>query len=231
MDHFQEIYQKKAADYHRMIDAEDVDGKLLPALQTVSPLQGKRVLDIGSGSGRIPLLLTPLACEVVALELSRAMLREQRLRMAEQGFVHKHIQADMRCLPLANHNFDVAIAGWAIGHLCAWYKDSWQQEMTTIIEEMCRVTVAGGMLLILETLSTGSYTPAPPTKGLADYYAWLENTWGFQRQTIQTDYQFASVEEAVQRTEFFFGEELAKKIKQNQWARVPEWTGVWSRPA
>ena len=79
----------------------------------------------------------------------------------------------------------------------------------------------------METMTTGSLTPAPPTPALAEYYAWLENEWGFQRQVIATDYQFASVEQAVEYTAFFFGEELARQIRANGWARLPEWTGVW----
>jgi hypothetical protein len=39
------------------------------------------------------------------------------------------------------------------------------------------------------------------------------------------------VDAAVARTEFFFGPELAEKIRANGWARLPEWTGVWHRPA
>jgi hypothetical protein len=37
------------------------------------------------------------------------------------------------------------------------------------------------------------------------------------------------VDEAVERTEFFFGPELAATIRANGWARLPEWTGVWSK--
>ena len=34
---------------------------------------------------------------------------------------------------------------------------------------------------------------------------------------------------AAAQTEFFFGEDLASLIRQNGWARLPEWTGVWSK--
>jgi hypothetical protein len=94
---------------------------------------------------------------------------------------------------------------------------------------MHRVAAPGGVLIVMETLTTGSLTPAPPTEGLAEYYAWLENEWGFTRQTIRTDYQFASVDEAAAKTGFFFDAELGAKILENGWARVPEWTGVWRK--
>ena len=31
--------------------------------------------------------------------------------------------------------------------------------------------------------------------------------------------------------EFFFGPELSERTCENGWARVPEWTGIWWRPA
>jgi len=37
------------------------------------------------------------------------------------------------------------------------------------------------------------------------------------------------VDEAVARTEFFFGPELTEKIRSHGWARVPEWTDLWWR--
>ena len=120
-------------------------------------------------------------------------------------------------------------AGWSIGHLRGWFAADWQTQIGRVLREMRRAVKPGGALMIMETLTTGSLTPAPPTDALAEYYAWLEDEWGFARQTIRTDYQFASVDEAVARTEFFFGSELAAKIRQQGLARLPEWTGVWSK--
>jgi len=135
----------------------------------------------------------------------------------------------MRYLPFPSAWAQVVTAGWAIGHLRGWHADEWQTQIGRVLQEMRRVVAPGGVVIIMETLTTGALTPAPPTPGLAEYYAWLENEWGFVRETISTDYQFASVDEAAARSEFFFGPELAEKIRANGWARVPEWTGVWNK--
>jgi ubiquinone/menaquinone biosynthesis C-methylase UbiE len=224
MDHFVEIYNHRAADYHRMIIPEDVDGNLLPALERVTPLTGKRILDLGSGTGRLPLLFGRRAAPLVCVDLHAGMLCEQ------QRYGHwPLLQGDMRRIPVQSGWFEVVTAGWAIGHFVGWYGQQWPAEMEHVLAEMHRVTASGGSLLIMETLTTGSHTPAPPTKGLARYYAWLENKWGFTRQEIATDYQFESVTEAIHRTEFFFGEKFGQKVRQEGWTRVPEWTGVWSK--
>ena len=64
---------------------------------------------------------------------------------------------------------------------------------------------------------------------MAAYYRFLESEWGFTRGVVPTDYRFTSLEEAVETIGFFFGDELAAKVKANRWVIVPEWTGVWWR--
>jgi ubiquinone/menaquinone biosynthesis C-methylase UbiE len=229
MDHFQAIYAARAAEYHQMIAAEDRDGRLLPAIERVSPLRGKRMLDLGTGTGRLPLLIGGQAAQLIGLDLHRDMLRRQQILRQQLAGRWALLQGDMRHLPLRSAWADVVTAGWAIGHLRSWFADDWQAQIGSVLEEMHRVVAPGGALIILETLSTGSLTPAPPNADLAEYYAWLEQAWGFRREIIPTDYHFASVEEAVARTEFFFGPNLAAKIRDQGWARLPEWTGVWSK--
>lgn len=229
MDHFRHIYTSRAADYHRLITPEDHEGNLLPALQRVTPLAGKRILDLGSGTGRLPLLLSKQAAQVIGLDLHGAMLQENRRQRDRVGGKWNLAQGDMRGLPFPTESADVVTAGWSIGHLRGWYPEDWQVQIGRVLQEMHRVVVSGGALIIIETLTTGSLTPAPPNERLAEYYAWLESGWDFVRQTIRTDYQFASVEEAVSQTEFFFGVDLAAAIRRQGWAQLPEWTGVWGK--
>ena len=228
-DHFINIYSHHADQYHEMIAVEDVDGNLLPALENVASLQGKRVLDLGSGTGRIPLLIHEIAAEVVVLDLHWDMLCEQSRQRQALGGTWGLLQGDMRFLPFASNSFDIITVGWAIGHFTGWYSEDWQAQVGLVLEEMRRVAAPGGALIILETLTTGSLIPKPPSPGLATYYAWLENEWGFTRQEISTDYLFPSLDEAAHYAEFFFGEELATKVRTNNWVRLPEWTGVWSK--
>lgn len=234
MDHYQQIYSCQAVDYQHMIAAEDVDGNLLTTLQSITPLNGKRILDLGSGTGRLPVLISAgdeKPGHIVGLDRQSAMLAENLRQCATSSAKWDLLQADMRQLPLKAGWTDIVIAGWAIGHLTGWYPDCWRDEISRVLAEMQRVIKHGGTLIVLETLGTGSLTPNPPGASLAALYTWLEADHGFQRQTIRTDYQFASVEEAVQRTEFFFGSALAQRIREHKWTRLPEWTGVWFKEA
>lgn len=222
-DHFIQVYKTRAAAYHALIAAEDADGNLLPALQAITPLEGKRVLDLGSGSGRIPLLLKDIDCEIIAVDLHHAMLVEQASHFAA---AHPLIQADIRALPLPAASADVVMAGWAIGHFTGWVSD-WKAEAARCLAEKQRAAKTGGTLIIMETMGTGVLQAAAPNAALADYYAWLESEYGFRRQVIATDYDFGTVARAAELCGAFFGEGMEAQVRANGWSRVPEFTGVW----
>ncbi len=227
MDHFQHIYAHEAATYQDLIAAEDVEGNLLPALQTIIPWQGQRILDIGSGTGRIPLLLHDKAATIIALDRYPTMLHEQSRQQEQVRATWPLVQGEMAQLPFGPAGFDVAIAGWAVGHLTAWSAGQWLPVAGRVVSEMARVTRPGGALIIIETLGTGRATPAAPNPALADYYAWLETDQGFNRLEISTDYRFNNLPEAIALTGFFFGPEMAERVRTRKWIRVPEWTGIW----
>lgn len=230
MDHFKNIYHARAADYHRMIEHEDVDGNLTACIKALLPSDVYRVLDLGSGTGRIPIILHSNEWEVVCLDLHWAMLKENLNQRNLSGGLWALAQGDSRTLPIRDRYFDVVTAGWVLGHSCAWHID-WSDQLQTVLDEMHRVARQGAVLIIMETLTTGSEVPKPPTDELAECYQWFENTWGFSRQEIRTDYSFRSVQEAISKLEFFFGKELVATIMQKKWSRVPECTGVWSKVA
>lgn len=226
-DHYVRIYSHQAEAYHRLITAEDVDNNLLPAIEAVAPLKDARLLDLGSGTGRIPILTHTLAAHITALDLYSNMLVEQKRQRDALNAHWSIVQSDMRQLPIDSRRFDIVTVGWALGHFPSWYPNNAKTHIARVLDEMTRVCKPGGALIILETLTTGSLNPAPPTEKLAAYYGWLENEFGFTRQEVSTDYQFNSLEEAVAHTEFFFGPDLAAKIRRNHWTRLPEWTGLW----
>lgn len=225
---YHEIYDHHAEAYDELVAAEDCDGNLLPALAQVMPITG-RVVEVGAGTGRVTRLLVQAGATVVATEPAAAMLAVGRQRLGEHASVSWH-QAPASALPVADAWADAGIAGWVFGHFREWMPAGWQDALTQALAELGRVVRRGGALVIIETLGTGATDPAPPTPGLAEYYAWLEAR-GFARTWVRTDYRFASVDEAARVTGFFFGQEFAARVREQGWARVPECTGIWSRPA
>ena len=225
---FETIYRERAADYDRLVSAEDCDGNLLPAIERVIPLAGARVVEVGAGTGRITRLLVSRGSRVEGFDRSEAMLAVARRRVAEVSGSGWDLRcADARDLPVTSGSADLAIAGWVFGHLRSWDADEWRQAIGRGLDEMTRAVRPGGALIVLETLGTGSEAPHPPNTELAEYYAWLEQDRGFTRDALRTDYLFPDVETAAGVLAFFFGEAFADRIRSERWTRVPECTGLW----
>jgi ubiquinone/menaquinone biosynthesis C-methylase UbiE len=224
MDHFQEIYATKADLYDRMVTREDYQHNLLPALESIHPLKDAVVIEFGAGTGRLTRLLAPHVKQIHSFDFSLHMLQNAVLPQTGNWTL---TAADNSRMPLPNNMADIAIEGWSFGHITGWYPETWREEMAAALAEMRRVTRPGGVMVILETLGTGSETPNPPNALLADFYHMLETEQGFSHTWIRTDYQFESVEEADELTRFFFGEDFADRIVREGQTIVPECTGIW----
>lgn len=227
---FHRIYERHAGEYDAMVAAEDCDGHLLPALQAIVPLAGAAVLEVGAGTGRVTRLLLEAGARVVGTEPAPAMLAVARRHTAREPAARcALLGADALALPVRAGWADVAIAGWALGHLRAWHGDAWRETIGRALAGMERALRPGGTLIVIETLGTGEERPRPPSAALAEYYAWLEGAQGMRAVSIRTDYRFADAPAAARATGFFFGEEFAARVLERHWARIPECTGLWWR--
>jgi ubiquinone/menaquinone biosynthesis C-methylase UbiE len=184
------------------------------------------VLDLGAGTGRLTLLLAPHVKSIRAFDVSAEMLRVCRERLLASGLSNWGVDvADHRELPMSDRSVDLVVSGWSVAYLYSWYPESWRDALGKWLGEMKRVLRRGSFIVLFESLGTGNESPIE-LDHLKEYYLWLDES-GFQKKWIRTDYKFASVEDAQELSRFFFGDELADEVRANNWAAVPECTGVW----
>jgi ubiquinone/menaquinone biosynthesis C-methylase UbiE len=230
MPTFEEIYDQHADMYDRLVEREDVRGNLIAAIGEAHPLSGAEVVEFGAGTGRVTRQLVPLVRHIRAFDASAHMLSVARRRLEETGFTNWALDvADNAALPVPDASVDLSVAGWTFGHQTEWNADRWQAEIGAGVDEMLRVLRPGGTAVVIETMGTGSRTPAPPNAQLAAYYAWLENERGFAYKWIRTDYHFESVDEGIELFRFFFGDSLAELVARENNVVISECTGVWWR--
>lgn len=228
MTDFKEIYRTRAADYDLMVTREDYEGNIIKTLSEICDFGGKDVIEFGAGTGRLTRMMAPMVRSIVATDIAQPMLEVTKLSLEKFSALKSMVAvADNRQLPLKSGIADVSMAGWSFGHSVGWHPNTWREEIGKAVEEMLRVLGSGGTAIILETMGTGSEVPQPPTEGLATYYAWLEEEYGFTGRSIRTDYRFESVDEADRLTRFFFGDELADRIRHDDLVILPECTGIW----
>lgn len=226
MTDFERIYREQADDYQALVEREDHEQNLLPALKRIRPPDNLDIVDLGAGTGRLAVMLAPFARTMTAFDLSPHMLAVAKRRLRQKGLRHWSTGvADHRALPLEDAGMDIAVAGWSIVYTVVWHQRTWQRELSRALQEMRRVLRPDGTLMIIETLGTGETSPHPPDD-LLEYFDFLEQA-GFQSTWIRTDYQFKSREEAKRLTRFFFGEEMIENLISEDPVILPECTGIW----
>ncbi|HVM36785.1 MAG TPA: metalloregulator ArsR/SmtB family transcription factor [Sphingomicrobium sp.] len=100
-----------------------------------------RLVDIGTGTGRMIELFGPRAESAVGIDRSSEMLRLARVKLASAGIASSLRQGDMYALPLGDGSAD-----WAIIHQVLHYAHS----PAAAIAEAARVLSPGGRLLIVD---------------------------------------------------------------------------------
>lgn len=228
-----EVYEAHADQYERLIRREDYQNNILAAIQDYFPLNKNiDVVELGAGTGRLTRLLAPHVKSIKAFDSSAHMLKIAEQSLRAMGLTNWETGvADHRHVPVADHCADLVISGWSFCYLAVWGGGDWRSALQHGLNEIQRILRPGGtgarkgMILIIESLGTGTEKSRPP-EHLRAYFDWLTEA-GFERGWMRTDYRFESLEEAVELSTFFFGEQMGQEVRQKNWVILPECTGVW----
>jgi len=139
-----ESFRVKGADWDEMraldLPAQAVEDALL-ALIPDDDTPG-RLLDIGTGTGRVLELLAPRVRQGLGVDASKAMLALARARLSHTGLAHCAVRlADMYRLPLADASFDTAVLQMVLHYA---------EDPAGAIAEAARVLCPGGRLIVID---------------------------------------------------------------------------------
>lgn len=125
-DDFSRTYDApRASGYHKWVD--DFEFSIVAPYAT-----GKRVLEVGCGTGLLLEKATSVACEAVGVDLSEGMLNAARSRGLKVSV------ASATSLPFDDGSFDVTYSFKVLAHV---------QDIRRAIAEMVRVTARGGVVV------------------------------------------------------------------------------------
>ena len=227
-DQQRKIYQSAGERYEALVSREDYQGNIQRAIDEIINVDGLDIIDLGAGTGRLSLILAPRAKSIHAFDTSAEMLRVCRERLIASGLSNWQVDvADHRQLPIEDHSVDLVVSGWSVSYLAVWNQGNGRAELDKWLVEMQRVLRKDGMIILFESLGTGNGSPIR-LEHVETTYQWLDDN-GFQNKWIRTDYQFESLDEAADLAGFFFGAEMAERVRERRLVILPECTGVWWR--
>ena len=96
----------------------------------LAPVPGKVVVDVGTGTGRLALVLAAAGAAVTGLDASGEMLDVARRRAADAGLTLDLSRADAHALPLPDQSVDAAVSSRVLMHVPDWQR---------CVAELCRV--------------------------------------------------------------------------------------------
>ncbi|MBV9736501.1 MAG: metalloregulator ArsR/SmtB family transcription factor [Acidisphaera sp.] len=142
-----ESFRREGADWDEMgaldLPASAVEARLLELL----PARLGRLLDIGTGTGRLLELLAPRLEAGLGIDASRAMLALARTRLSRAGLAHCAVRlADMYRLPLADASFDHALLQMVLHYA---------EDPAGVLAEAARVLRPGGRLVVVDLAAHG----------------------------------------------------------------------------
>jgi SAM-dependent methyltransferase len=136
-------FRAKGADWDEMraldLPAPAVEQALLDLLPTTGL---GRVLDIGTGTGRLLEVLAPRASACTGIDASRAMLALARARLSRPGLDHCAVRlADMYRLPFGPATYDAVVLQMVLHYA---------EDPAGALAEAARVLRPGGLLVVVE---------------------------------------------------------------------------------
>ena len=143
-----ESFRRQGADWDEMRALDLPAAAVEAALLDLVPQQDAgRLLDIGTGTGRVLELLAPRISQGIGVDASKAMLALARARLARPDLDHCSVRlADMYRLPFPDASFDFAVLQMVLHYA---------EDPPSVLTEVARVLQPGGQLIVIDLAQHG----------------------------------------------------------------------------
>jgi SAM-dependent methyltransferase/DNA-binding transcriptional ArsR family regulator len=147
-----ESFRRQGVDWDEMRALDLPAPAVEAALLALVPDDSGKLLDIGTGTGRLLELLAPRVSRGLGVDASKAMLALARSRLArgtrDDTLSHCSVRlADMYRLPLADASFDLAVLQMVLHYA---------EDPHGVLTEAARVLRPGGRLLVIDLAAHGN---------------------------------------------------------------------------
>lgn len=137
MKNRQTYFEELGDDFERYMDDYDVSRRcylIFNQLLTGVDFEGKKVLEVGSGTGRISQEIVARKADLTIVDIGEGLVRQVSQKLGCKGTV-----GDACNLPFADNSFEIVISSECIEHTLSPLK---------AVQEMCRVCKPKGIVCI-----------------------------------------------------------------------------------
>jgi 2-polyprenyl-3-methyl-5-hydroxy-6-metoxy-1,4-benzoquinol methylase len=117
---------------------------IVPWLNSVRPLQGSRLLEIGCGTGSSTVAMAEQGAEVVGVDIDTDALEVARIRLEAHALKAELVSENITTFDFAGRRFDVAIFFACLEHMTL-------SERLRGLANVWRQLPAGGLLVVVDT--------------------------------------------------------------------------------
>jgi ubiquinone/menaquinone biosynthesis C-methylase UbiE len=137
-----ESFRRQGADWDEMRALDLPATEVEAALLRLVPDDAGRLLDIGTGTGRVLELLAPRVSRGLGIDASKAMLALARARLSRAGCAQCAVRlGDMYRLPLGDASFDLVVLQMVLHHA---------EDPAGVLTETARVLRSGGIVIVID---------------------------------------------------------------------------------
>jgi ubiquinone/menaquinone biosynthesis C-methylase UbiE len=188
-----DLFAKRYDDIKQFNPARDSKYLADPLYNALKDVKNPRVLDVATGTGRLPLALLReprFHGRVIGLDASWGMVQVAAKKMTgkalwkskEMGFakisvntISTLMQGDALHLPFANNSFDA---------VCCLEALEFIPDQDQVIRELIRVAKPGAVILLTNRIGDGARAMPGKTRPAAIMRQWLSDTHGLQEIQI-----------------------------------------------
>lgn len=222
-ERWREVYREQPELFDAFARAQDPEEAAGRRLLTLAGIAGRRVLEIGSGTGRTTELLTRSARHVVAVEP-----RESMARVARKDARATRIRARGQALPLRAESVERVVASWVLADLGA-------PSRAAVLAEAERVLDAspGAGIWLLENAGSGEFPALRGREGDpgAEVRPLVEEHRFEVVEVVATELRFRSSARAEEVLGTILGERARERLQRRPRARIGLDIAILYRPA
>ncbi len=193
-------------DYYEIFSiAEDSENKIANYLDNIS--KDKIVLDAGCGTGKYLNVLERNAIKYIGIDLSEKQLAKAKLKSKNNN--SELICSNLSIIPLEDSSVDLIVSTWVLGTIIDI------NERNKVLDELKRVLKQDGQIILVENAENSEFEKIrgrDKDSRTKDYNDWILNNSFVLDKTIDTYFQFNTLEEAKKCFNIIYGEEISSRI-------------------